>query len=121
MDIIPILTVTILAVTILTLILSVFAYLLYKLRERRNNHRNNNHKMAVATQQVPLQKEIIVVPASAGSRPEMEGTKSKVEESAQEPAVSKKEEETSPLFWRYTPKGYVPVSERMKVGELKWR
>lgn len=122
MDIVPILTVTILAVTILTLILSVFAYVLYKLKERKNNHRNNNHKVASETQQTTVQKEIVVIPASAGTGPVKEGTESRVEKSAPEPALVKKEEETTPLFWRYTPKGYVPVSERrMKVGEHKWR
>lgn len=127
MDIIPILTVTILAVTILTLILSVFAYLFYKLRERRNgNHRNNNGKVVSEAQQAPLQKEIHIIPQDQEVKP--------VEEPSvvEEPALSSvgsaapsvpvsKEEETPPLFWRYTPQGYVPVSAKRKVGELKWQ
>lgn len=121
MDIVPILTVTILAVTILTLILSVFAYVLYKLKERRNNHNNNKSKVTGESQQTTIQKEIVVIPSSESTGSIKQSAEPAVEKPAPEPAPAKKEEETTPLFWRYTPRGYVPVSEKMKVGEHKWR
>ncbi len=114
MEIIPILTVTILAVTILTLILSIFAYIFYKLRERRNgNHRAFNN----GGQKVALQKEVLVIPQRAEKEPAMA---SAPKAPVFAPVVTAPEGE-EPLFWRYTPNGYVPVTKREKVGELKWR
>ncbi|MEO0020482.1 MAG: hypothetical protein ABIK47_07630 [candidate division WOR-3 bacterium] len=124
MDIVPILTVILLAVTILTLILSVFAYVLYKLKERRNNNKNNKHKVIGEAHEPPLQKEIVVIPSSAGLGSSIEGGNKKPGESIPEPLYIARKEEGFPLFWRYTPKGYVPVTdgtERIKTDELKWR
>lgn len=147
MELIPILSTIILVATISTFILSIGAYILYKIREK---------KVVSSTRTAPrtLQAELVVPadvipsrltaqetkpsqyqspytvqkPASSFTgikRPVIlqEPRKISVEENKKvyEPRQAYTRKTTETKFLKYTSEGYVPTEEDKAAGALKWR
>lgn len=147
MELIPILSTIILVATISTFILSIGAYILYKLRERKTTTSSK-------TGPAPVQAELVVpadviptrVPSSGIKQPEYQSpftvqkpgyqvvtektpvTKPEpkrflVEEPVSVPEKRKPlaKKSTDTKFFKYTSEGYVPTEDDKEVGSFKWR
>lgn len=147
MELIPILSTIILVATISTFILSIGAYILYKLREKKT-------ATSMKTPPSTVQAELVVPADVIPTRSSMHGSQSPQYKSpftVQKPAypemtdrqpiaeqdhkkftveVPEKvpERRKSPLrksgdtkFFKYTSEGYVPTEEDKAVGISKWR
>jgi len=107
MELVPILSTIILVGTVATFLLAVFAYILYKWRERHNREETPAHRAREVN-------EPHVLVESAGSQ-----------ESVRPPEPPRPVEPTRPsqaprpgsLFWEYTGEGFVPVSSDLTVED----
>lgn len=147
MELIPILSTIILVATISTFLLSIGAYILYKIRERRV-------ATSPKTVSAPIHAELVVPADVIPSRVTMQTAKSTpyqspftVQKPAQPVASSKQHdfpqkppkfsvEETKKMheprqsslrksgetkFFKYTSEGYVPTEDDKVTGTFKWR
>lgn len=148
MELIPILSTIILVATISTFILSIGAYILYKIRERKS-------ESIKRTIPAPLQAELVVpsdVIPSRTSANEVKPPQYQSPFTVQSPSVQakkekiKKERLTDPKrfsvedikdvppsqkqfarrsrdtkFFKYTSEGYIPTGEDKMAGVTKWR
>ena len=147
MELIPILSTIILVATISTFILSIGAYILYKIREKKTV---SGMRTAPRTLQAELVVPADVIPgrltaqetkssqyqspytvqkpasAFAGIKEPVilqEPRKLSVEENKKvyEPRQAYLKKTTENKFLKYTTEGYVPTEEDKSAGELKWR
>ncbi|HSL87858.1 MAG TPA: hypothetical protein VK870_01005 [Ignavibacteriaceae bacterium] len=148
MELIPILSTIILVATISTFLLSIGAYILYKIRERKSVN-------TVSSRPKTVQAELIVpadvLPGRSSTlqqskspqyqspftvqKPAQQSTVNKPEPEFSEPAsfsvedtkkvfaprhhYAKKTRDTK--FFKYTSEGYIPTEDDKATGVLKWR
>lgn len=147
MELIPILSTIILVATISTFLLSIGAYILYKIREKKTvNTVSSRPKTVQAELIVPadvipgrstLQQSkapqyqspfTVQKPAQQStvskSEPELnESARSSVEDSKKvfEPRYPYAKKSRDTKFFKYTSEGYVPTEDDKAAGVLKWR
>lgn len=147
MELIPILSTIILVATISTFLLSIGAYVLYKIRERRTTvvsaapTRTMQAELVVPADVVPnrltaqqnkqpqyqspftVQKPLEVVTGARQPSITPETKRFSVEEKVRmkEPRISYSKRSTENKFMKYTTEGYVPTEEDKEVGASKWR
>ena len=147
MELIPILSTIILVATISTFLLSIGAYILYKIREKKTVN-------TVSSRPKTVQAELIVPADVIPGRSTLQQSKSPqyqspftVQKPAQQSTVSKSEPELNESarfstedskkvfeprypyakksrdtkFFKYTSEGYVPTEDDKAAGVLKWR
>ncbi len=111
MEILPILSTIILVGTVATLILAVAAYVLYKLRERKARALPTGP--AVAPQPYVLTapaQQSPRVPHRAAPPPAPQHSPSSPQPEQPAPDVSAPTAPPTPVFFEYTPEGYVPAA-----------
>ncbi len=147
MELIPILSTIILVATISTFILSIGAYILYKLRERKtvtdaksgpaavqaelvvpadviptrgvSSALNSQDYQSPFTVQKPVYKAATDKPSVAKPEPKRFSVEEPASISEKWKHHSGKSTETK--FFKYTSEGYVPTEDDKAVGSLKWR
>lgn len=147
MELIPILSTIILVATISTFVLSIGAYILYKIRERKSEKTKR-------TIPAPLQAELVVpsdvIPTKTSAN-EIKASQYQSPFTVQSPAahVKKEKQKAEPVepkrfsvediknvppppkqfarrsrdtkFFKYTSEGYIPTSEDKMAGVTKWK
>ena len=146
MELIPILSTSILVATICTFILAIGAYILYKVRERRGEQASYSSPSTVRAELVTpdetsygreeyttVEKDKVTeepVPLKKVSKPgvypitgEYQGAKPRYYPTAEEEQKNVRLKTTSGgrKFLKYTSEGYVPTEDDKKTGVLKWR
>lgn len=120
MQLVPILSTIILVGTLATFILAVFAYILYKVRERRAREEAPQQEaatpephvlMAPQPIQAPMPPEVAVpaVPSYIAPTTTVPPRVVLAPEDAAPPEPVLVAEEPMPIFWEYTDEGFIPV------------